>query len=101
MPILPVTLAATIQALTFASVAPVAGPQSVAKPSAVAPVSGRSWVYFADKGFANDAAEQSAIAALAGTYNPRAVERRKLRRTDPGLFDARDLPVSDTYIAQI
>jgi len=55
------------------------------------------WVFFTDKGFEDGAAEQAAIGGLAETYNQRAVQRRLLRRTAPGLFDARDLPVSAEY----
>jgi subtilisin family serine protease len=54
-------------------------------------------VYFADKGFEDGPAERAAIAGLAETYNQRAVQRRLLRRTAPGLFDSRDLPVSAEY----
>ncbi len=60
----------------------------------------RFWVYLADKGL-DSAAERDAIAALEGTYDPHAVERRRLRRSVPGLFDARDLPVSSDYRAAI
>lgn len=58
----------------------------------------RVWVFFADKGFtaAND--EAIAIARLDATYDSRALTRRLHRRTDPGLTDSRDLPVSQTYI---
>ena len=58
------------------------------------------WVFFRDKGLTSD--EQSAaIADLARTYPARAVQRRRLRRTDPGLFDERDLPISTAYKAAI
>lgn len=59
------------------------------------------WVFFSDKGFVDEDAERAAVAALETTYNPRAVQRRRLRRTAPGLFDARDLPVSERYIRDI
>ena len=58
---------------------------------------GPVWVFFADKGFADGAAERAAIDGLSETYNQRAVQRRLLRRTAPGLFDSRDLPVSGAY----
>lgn len=61
----------------------------------------RHWVFFADKGFATTAAEQAAVADLIRTYPSRAIERRALRRTDPGLFDGRDLPVASAYIAAV
>ena len=58
---------------------------------------GPVWVYFADKGYPDADAERAAIEGLASTYNQRAVQRRMLRRTAPGLFDARDLPVDAGY----
>jgi len=57
---------------------------------------GRHWVYFGDKGH-DPAGERAALEALPGEYNPRAIERRRLRRTAPGLVDARDLPVCARY----
>jgi serine protease AprX len=62
---------------------------------------GRTWVYFRDKGFADADRQADALAQLAGSYNPRAVQRRTRRRTDSGLFDARDLPVSPGYVRAI
>jgi len=59
------------------------------------------WVYFADKGYATESAQQAAIAQLADTYDQRAIERRLNRRTLPGLFDFDDLPVSPRYINSI
>lgn len=63
--------------------------------------SGRVWVYFRDKGLANDAQRAAAIASLQAGYDPHATERRRLRRTRPGLFDESDLPVSATYRAAV
>jgi hypothetical protein len=63
--------------------------------------SGAVWVFLSDKGYPDAGAEQRAIGALATTYNPRAIARRELRRTAPGLFDARDLPVAAAYRAAI
>lgn len=59
------------------------------------------WVFLKDKGPMTAAETAAALARAAETYNPRAVQRRQLRRTDPGLFDQRDLPISDSYLAQI
>lgn len=59
------------------------------------------WVFLADKGFADAASRQRAIDALEATYPARATRRRMLRRTAPGRFDARDLPVADGYIDAI
>lgn len=56
------------------------------------------WVYFTDVAKGSPETRAAAIAALEDEYNPRAVERRRLRRTAPGLFDQRDLPVAAAYI---
>jgi len=48
------------------------------------------WVFFADKGPIDRAA---AIRTLESTAHPRALQRRRLRRTTPGLFDERDVPI--------
>lgn len=65
------------------------------------PTPDRFWVYLADKGFDSGATERAAVAALESTYDTHAVERRRLRRTAPGLFDARDLPVAPSYLSAI
>jgi hypothetical protein len=57
----------------------------------------RHWVYLADKGFESAAHEAAAVAGLPLSADPRAVARRERRRSVPGLFDARDLPVAARY----
>jgi subtilisin family serine protease len=52
------------------------------------------WVFFADKGPIEIGAS---LRDLERTYHPRALERRRLRRTAPGLLDQRDLPVHAGY----
>ncbi|MFG0285271.1 MAG: S8 family serine peptidase [Phycisphaerales bacterium JB039] len=54
------------------------------------------WVMFSDKGLA-PAELPGAIASVAAAYNPRAIERRRLRGTGP-LFDESDLPVAQRYV---
>ncbi len=61
----------------------------------------RAWVFFVDKGLRSQAAIDAALADLARTYNPRAIARRKLRRTAPGLFDQRDLPLAAAYVQAV
>lgn len=56
------------------------------------------WIFLADKNIDD---VDAAIQNLNATYNPRAIQRRIKRRTAPGLFDVRDLPVADAYVAQI
>jgi subtilisin family serine protease len=56
---------------------------------------------FTDKGIDSPEAYAAAIERVASEYNPRAVERRRLRRTAPGLFDERDLPVVPSYVEAV
>ncbi len=89
-------------ALTMTAIAMMVGlAGSAAAASGDRPTGERHWVYLADKGFATPEAERAAIAGLPGTYDAHATERRRLRRTTPGLFDARDLPISDAYAAAV
>lgn len=76
-------------------------PALAAQLTAGAPV--KAWVFFTDKGpaSAGGAAHDAAIEQLERTYNPRAIERRRLRRTDPGLFDLRDVPLVRAYVEQV
>jgi hypothetical protein len=60
----------------------------------------RIWVFFTDKGVPPDQLP-AALAQVQATYDAHAIERRRLRRTDPGLFDARDLPVCAAYRDQV
>ncbi len=53
------------------------------------------WVFFENKGPID---VNAAVQDLPRTYNQRAVERRRLRRTAPGLFDERDLAVHGAYV---
>ncbi len=65
----------------------------------VASAQQRHWVYLTDKG--SQAEVDAAVAALPETYNQRAVWRRQMRRTDPGLFDERDVPLKPQYLDSI
>lgn len=62
------------------------------------PGTGRMWVYFSDKGLESAEEVVVALAEVAATYDAHAVERRVLRRTAPGLFDVRDVPVAPRYV---
>jgi subtilisin family serine protease len=57
----------------------------------------KAWVFFRDKGMQSEAQRASALAALEASYPARAIERRRLRRTAPGLFDEADLAVAASY----
>ncbi len=62
----------------------------------------KAWVFFEDtKGSATDAQRNVALRELRSTSHPRSVQRRGLRRTDPGLFDVRDLPVPTRYMEAV
>jgi subtilisin family serine protease len=63
----------------------------------------KAWVLFdlTDKGLASAEALEATLDDLASTYHPRAIQRRRLRRTLPGLFDIHDIPVSQSYIDQV
>ncbi len=71
----------------------------VAKDTAIGRVA--AWVFFVDKGMESKAACDQAIRQVASSYNKRAIKRRMLRRTAPGLFDERDLPISDAYVQAV
>lgn len=58
----------------------------------------RVWVFFADKGGAARKGAQAALAELEQTFNERALARRQLRRTRPGVVDELDLPVASAYV---
>jgi len=68
-------------------------------PAAGEPV--KLWVFLADKGYAEPAAESAAVEALAAEFPARALARRAARRTLPGLVDAADLPVAARYLEQL
>jgi len=61
----------------------------------------KAWVLFKDKAIPSMRAYNAAIDGLASKYNPRATARRVNRRTLPGLFDERDVPVPKGYMAEV
>jgi hypothetical protein len=64
-----------------------------------------AWVFFADKGICSHTEKMHALRALERSYNPRALRRRALRGDNSprggALYDERDLPVADAYVAQV
>lgn len=58
----------------------------------------RLWIFFADKGLADASERDSALRNLEQSYDVHAIQRRALRRSSPGLFDDRDLPVCQSYL---
>ncbi len=82
----------------FTALAATPAPVPASAPSPPMATSGNriaTWVFFSDKGPVN---LPRAIAELEVSYPPRAIERRRLRRSAPGLFDARDVPVCEDYV---
>lgn len=58
----------------------------------------RCWVFFTDKAVTDETALNRALEARRAELSPRALQRRALRRTAPGLLDIHDLPVPQRYI---
>ncbi len=56
------------------------------------------WVLFSNKGWHSAEDRLAAFARLHAEYDRQSLHRRQLRRTSPGLFDDRDLPVCETYV---
>lgn len=73
-------------------------PSQVLDSSHATAPSRRTWIYFADKGLHTQAEVDDALSHLADTYDRHALERRRARRTLPGLFDEMDLPVCEEYV---
>ncbi len=57
-----------------------------------------AWVEFLDKGIRSTEQHEKILVDLERNFNPRALIRRKKRRTLPGLFDERDFPVAKEYL---
>jgi subtilisin family serine protease len=70
-------------------------PGAQARLAAGTPV--KLWVSFTDKDLRTPQERAAALERLAATYDPHAIERRRLRRTRPGLFDESDIPVAARY----
>ncbi len=60
-----------------------------------------AWVEFRDKGIETAAERAEMIAFLESNYNHKAMERRKTKRTFPGLLDERDFPVRESYLDRV
>ncbi len=57
-----------------------------------------AWVEFKDKGIRTRRQRQKIMKDLEENFNSRALERRRTKRTLPGLFDERDFPLSPIYL---
>jgi len=61
----------------------------------------RVWVFFTDKNIRSTAEYEAALAARKGELSQRALHRRSLRRTAPGLLDHRDLAPAREYVTVV
>jgi serine protease AprX len=61
-------------------------------------VSYDAWVGFKDKGRSTPEKRREIWTALEKELHPRALARRKAKRSFPGLFDGRDEPLVDKYL---
>lgn len=57
-----------------------------------------AWVAFKDKGILDEEQRQKTLEELKKSFNPRALKRRKKKRTYPGLFDEKDFPLCPKYL---
>ena len=60
-----------------------------------------AWVEFTDKNIRTERQRAELLEKLEKEYDPRAIARRKKRRTFPGLFDERDFPLAPEYLAGV
>ena len=60
-----------------------------------------AWVEFKDKGITNRRQRQQTLKNLEENFDPRALARRKTKRTFPGLFDERDFPLAPEYLKSV
>ncbi|MCP3979766.1 MAG: S8 family serine peptidase [bacterium] len=107
-------LSLVLLCLLVPSLIPAAGPNAE-PPSKLSPAMNRLfeaeagpyrvWIFFVDKGLPDGRARDEALARVAESHSPRAVERRRLRgrhAVDGGpLFDVRDLPLHESYVEQV
>src|SRR5262245_32341171 len=59
------------------------------------------WVFMRDRPECTADAREAALSRRLVELSPEAVCRRSRRRTDPGLVDERDLPVSEAYVTAV
>lgn len=57
-----------------------------------------AWIEFKDKDIRSERQGKEILKELEKNYNPRALKRRRKKRTFPGLFDERDFPLAEKYL---
>lgn len=60
-----------------------------------------AWVEFTDKDVRSETQRRDILANLEKNFNPRALARRKKKRTVTGLFDERDFPLASKYLSGV
>jgi len=60
-----------------------------------------AWVGFSDRGITTERERRRIVAELEETFDSRALARRRLRRTRPGLFDEADYPLVADYLEEV
>lgn len=60
-----------------------------------------TWIFFADKNLSMPQGYDQAIASLQTSYDPKALERRRLRGTMGSLVDMEDIPVAQDYVQRV
>lgn len=61
----------------------------------------KGWVFFEDKGLTTPGALSAALERARLDLHPRALERRRKRRSAPGDVDVRDVPVHLSYVRAV
>jgi serine protease AprX len=61
----------------------------------------KGWVFFTDKGLSDAVSRTAALAEARAQLSERAIERRRARRTLPGLVDEHDVALAPAYLAAV
>lgn len=83
------------------SIAPAARPKlhpDMARVVAELGPEAKGWVFFTDKDLDGAGARTGAMAEARARLSPRAIERRRARRTLPGLVDEHDVALAPAYL---
>ena len=84
--------------LTLTQGQPAPFAKSVSLAEAQDGVSYDAWIEFKDKDIRSQKQRKKILKELEKNYHPRALKRRRNKRTFPGLFDERDFPLAAKYL---